>query len=265
MKNPYQKLHQEFVDAGAKVLLSSGQACVMYGIAAFSKDGDWIIEENNDSIHAVLSVLERKGADYRLGVPLGIRFLSQGWTSHFEYHTDSIRMRIDFCSRPPRIRVPEQLWKNAIHISDIDIVDAESLILLKQTRRVRDYSIIGALAEALGFNADIPEIALDYLQDYEMLKKAVCRWPKQAQQSDREAVRLLISGGDRKKVVIALAVEQDRKIQEDGLRISRMIESSRDYQETFVQLKKEWKEKGLALPQQHAQLIMAAERHLVSL
>jgi len=39
VNNPYQELHHEFVKAGAQVLLSSGQACVMYGIAAFSKDG----------------------------------------------------------------------------------------------------------------------------------------------------------------------------------------------------------------------------------
>ena len=38
--NSYQTLHYEFVKAGANVLLSSGQACVMYGIAAFSKGGE---------------------------------------------------------------------------------------------------------------------------------------------------------------------------------------------------------------------------------
>ena len=265
MKNPYQELHQEFVQAGAKVLLSSGQACVMYGIAAFSKDGDWIVQEREESLRAVLSVLEQKGADYRLGAPLDTRFLSQGWTSHFEYFENNIRIRVDFCSRPPRVTSTESVWKNAIQISDTDIVDAESLILLKQTRRIRDYSIIGALAEALGFNAEVPEIALNYLQDFEMLKKAVERWPEKASQSTREAVRIIMSGGERKEVVIALAIEQDRKIQEDELRISKMIESSRDYQEKFIQLKKDWKEKGLLLSQQHQQLLSIAERYLVLL
>jgi len=46
MENPYLILHQEFSRAGADVLLSSGQACVVFGIAAFSKDGDWIVREN---------------------------------------------------------------------------------------------------------------------------------------------------------------------------------------------------------------------------
>jgi len=52
------------------VLLRAGQACVVYGIAAFSKDGDWIIRETERSCAAVLKVLGEHGAAYRLGVPL---------------------------------------------------------------------------------------------------------------------------------------------------------------------------------------------------
>ena len=37
MENPFLKLHKEFRNAGADVLLSSGQACVVFGIASFSK------------------------------------------------------------------------------------------------------------------------------------------------------------------------------------------------------------------------------------
>jgi len=44
MENPFIQLHREFRAAGAKTLISSGQACVLYGISAFSKDGDWIVE-----------------------------------------------------------------------------------------------------------------------------------------------------------------------------------------------------------------------------
>jgi hypothetical protein len=33
MENPYLRLHGEFRAAGAEVLLSSGQACVVFGIA----------------------------------------------------------------------------------------------------------------------------------------------------------------------------------------------------------------------------------------
>lgn len=256
--NSYQTLHYEFVKAGANVLLSSGQACVMYGIAAFSKDGDWIIEESDASCRAVLSVLERKGADYRLGAPLDVRWLSKGWTSHFEFREGDVRVRVDFCSRPPRVPRIKDIWKNAIHKQGIDIVDAGTLILIKQTRRVRDYSVIGALAEVVGYNEKIPEIALEYLQDYELLKKAVSEWPEEAKQSSREAVQLLVAGKNRKDVVSALAVEQDNKIQQDDMRIRRMIESSREFQEQFARLKKEWKMGACPLSGQHEQLMEIA-------
>ena len=44
----------------------------------------------------------------------------------------------------------------AAHKSGIDVVDVQNLIILKRTRRIRDHSIIGALAEALGLNAGVP-------------------------------------------------------------------------------------------------------------
>ena len=77
MENPYFNLHKEFSEAGAEVLISSGQACVLMGIAAFSKDGDWIIRERPDDCEAVIDVLARHGAVYRLGAPLDPRWLRE--------------------------------------------------------------------------------------------------------------------------------------------------------------------------------------------
>jgi hypothetical protein len=258
MINPYRDLHREFTEAGAKLLLSSGQACVMYGIAAFSKDGDWIIEESEDSCRAVLAVLERKDAEYRLGAPLDVRWLSKGWTSHFEYRSEGLRIRVDFCSRPPRVPEMKNVWDRAVRMHGIDIVDVETLIQIKQTRRVRDYSVIGALAEVAGCKENIPEIALEYLQDYDLLKKTVIGWPEKAKQCSREAVKLLAAGKGRTEVITALALEQDGKIQEDEARVRRMDESSRGFQEDFAGLKRTWEKRGRPLSKQHEQLIEIA-------
>jgi hypothetical protein len=258
IKNPYQQLQHEIMSAGAKVLLSSGQACVAYGIAAFSKDGDWVIEESDISCQAVLSVLERKGADYRRGAPLDVRWLAKGWTSHFEYMDGDIRARTDFCSRPPRINDIKRLWKDAVQKSDIGVVDAQSLIQLKLTRRSRDYIVIGALAEELGLNGNLPELALEYLQDYTPLAKAVKRWPQTAALSSREAVRLLLQDGSRDDVVNSLARERDRMMEADEKRIQRMLRASAGYQEAFSTLKRSWKQQGAKLAQQHADLCSAA-------
>lgn len=79
MKNPYLELHRQFRKNGADVPVSSGQACVVFGVAAFSKDGDWIIRENKRSCEAVLKVLAKHRADYRLGVPLHPDWLRLGY------------------------------------------------------------------------------------------------------------------------------------------------------------------------------------------
>jgi hypothetical protein len=44
-----------------------------------SKDGDWIIREDEESLNHVLDVLSGFGAKYRFGAPLDIRWLKGGW------------------------------------------------------------------------------------------------------------------------------------------------------------------------------------------
>ncbi len=261
MKNPYIELHKEFKDAGADVLLSSEQACVMFGIAAFSKDGDWIIRETEESCAAVVEVLARHNAHYRLGVPLHPNCLGLCLTSHFEYlHGSGFRMRTDFCSRPPRVHDIDHIWKCATEIDGIDIVDVKSLIQLKQTRRMRDYSVIGALAEVAGLENDAAELALAYLQDYQTLAQAVRKWPEEAAVSGREAIRLLVAGATRPAVVSALAIEQDAMMQEDQRRIDRMESLAGDYAREFVRLRPTWRENNFSLLEEHRQLMdLAAE------
>ena len=255
MQNPYFELHRKFRQAGAEVLLSSGQACVAFGVAAFSKDGDWIIREDQPSCTAVLAVLAAEGAAYRLGAPLDPEWLAVGLTSHLEYQSgDGTRVRIDLCSRPPRVPDIEALWSGAVQAEGLDIVDVENLLRLKHTRRMRDYPIIGALAEVAGLEQGTARIALNYLQDYPLLAEAVRRWPREAEQVEREAVRLLVAGASRREVVIALAVEQDRQIQADEERVRALQAQAGDFPRRFTEVRARWRREGTALPQQHEQL-----------
>lgn len=263
VKNPYFELHKEFNADGTHVLMSSGQACILYGIATFSKDGDWIIRETKESCLRILDVLAKKKACYRLGAPLDILWLSQGLTTHFEYFLDDgYRMRIDFCSRPPRVQDIKKLWENAGRKGDVDFIDIESLISLKQTRRVRDYNIIGTLAEVIGFNQSCADIALRYLQDYNLLNKAVKKWPGQAKKCNRKAVQAIVKNKPRSDVVACLALEQDEKMQQDEKRIKFLKDRSKVYQKKFVQLRKNWLKKNYSLKQQHNELVSIARELL---
>ena len=260
MDNPYLRLHGKFRAAGADVLLSSGQACVVFGIAAFSKDGDWIVRENNRSCSAVLRVLGAHGAAYRLGVPLHPAWLRQGLTSHFEFQTsDGLRIRTDFCSRPPRVPDVAQMWKRAVRTEDVDLVDVLSLVQLKLTRRLRDYAMVGALAEVAGLDGQAPELALNYLQDYELLAKAVRKWPDDASACTREAVRLLLTKASRASVVAAIAIEQDAKMQADQARIEVLRRRFVPYAREFTRLRIAWRRDQTPLLEQHTQLMAAAK------
>jgi len=259
MENPFFVLHREFKNAGADVLLSSGQACVAFGIATFSKDGDWIVREDERSCRAVLTVLESHRAVYRLGAPLHPDWLCHGLTSHFEFSApDGFRMRTDFCSRPPRVLDTSRMWMCAVRADDIDVVDVESLIKLKQTRRLRDYSMIGALAEVAGLEGDVPVLALRHLQDYELLRRAVRRWPAEAAACSREAVRLLRADAPRAAVVAAIAVEQDARMVEDEVRIAAVQTAYGAYVRTFVRLRAGWRRSGTVLAEQHRALLVHA-------
>ena len=124
---------------------------MLYRLAVMSKDGDWILREDDEALRHVLAVLARRRARYRLGAPLDLRWLRAGWSSHFEYLEAGLRLRVDFVTRPPRISQPElaDMWA-APEMREVPVVDLEHLAELKKTDREKDYAVIGELARLMG-------------------------------------------------------------------------------------------------------------------
>ncbi len=152
---PYRQFTNACNAGRVRVLLSSGQACVWYRLSLASKDGDWLVREDEDTCAAVRAELARLGARYRLGAPLDVRWLSAGWSAHFEaLDPTGLRLRFDFVSRPPRVDAARlaRCWAQAE--SGPAVVDIPTLILLKQTMRLKDYPFIGGLAARLADPAD---------------------------------------------------------------------------------------------------------------
>lgn len=148
--NIYLQLTEELNRGRVRAVLSSGQAVVRHRLAIMSKDGDWILREDEETLAHTLAVLEAHGARYRFGAPLDLRWLRHGWSSHLEFRTDELRVRTDFVTRPPRLS-PAQLralWREQAGRS-IPVVDVEPLALLKRTNREKDYAVIGELARLL--------------------------------------------------------------------------------------------------------------------
>ncbi len=150
MDNPYLKLTEEFNQGRLRALLSSGQAVVVHRLAIMSKDGDWILREDAETVDHVLAVLSLHGARYRFGAPLNLRWLAGGWSAHFDFHRDALRLRTDFVTRPPRITADQlaQMWMKA-ETTGNEVVEPAPLAALKLTNREKDYAVVGELARLM--------------------------------------------------------------------------------------------------------------------
>lgn len=161
--NPYFAFTDACNAARPVVILASGQACVWYRLALASKDGDWIAREDEASLTVIRIELARLGARYRLGAPLDVRWLSAGWSSHFEaIDQEGFRLRFDFVTRPPRLSSQRlrATWQ-AVEAGAKAVVSQSDLILLKQTLRLKDYAFIGALATQVADPLDQMRWTLD--------------------------------------------------------------------------------------------------------
>lgn len=223
MENIYFTLTEAFNRNGPNVALASGQAVVFYRIAIMSKDGDWVIREAADACEHVLVELEARGARYRLGAPLDIRWLAGGWSSHFEFFDDAHRrVRCDFVSRPPRVPRSslQALFAPAQAKPTLVAVDPESLILMKQTQRAKDYPVIAELARLLPPDREI-EFSTDPDRILELADAGAT--------SRRPAVQAAASDRGRLAVVLALAAEVDELQQQDAARLSKYAVAAEQY------------------------------------
>src|SRR5436190_22709803 len=75
--------------ANIHFFITSGMACVHYGLQQTTKDSDWIVEpEDVGRFRELLSSLETETPAWRVryrpifGAPLEREYLAHGWTSH---------------------------------------------------------------------------------------------------------------------------------------------------------------------------------------
>lgn len=248
--NVYFELTRAFNRVGPVALLASGQAVVYYRVAIMSKAGDWVIRETAEACATVLDVLAARGARYRPGAPLDPRWLAAGWSSHFEFPDESgRRVRCDFFSRPPRVAMAALDRAFARAVDPLAVIDLESLILMKQTQRAKDYAVIGELAARLS-----PARELQLSTDADRLLALA---PTHGRKHRRPAVIAAVAG-DRDAVVVALAREQDLLQRRDKARLEAFANASNAYLRAFAALTAAER----LLPGGHAPVSTLAARYL---
>jgi hypothetical protein len=146
----YLELTREFNAGRLRTIICSGQAVVLLRLAIASKDGDWILREDQEALDHILAVLESRGAIYRFGAPLDLRWLRHGWSSHFEFRQDGLRVRTDFFTRPPRVTATAvaSLWREQ-EGRDPPFTGPRILLEIKKTAREKDWPFVGELARML--------------------------------------------------------------------------------------------------------------------
>jgi hypothetical protein len=251
--NIYFELTEAFNAVQPVVALASGQAVVYYRVAIMSKDGDWVIHETPEACATVLEELDARGAHYRPGAPLDVRWLVGGWSSHFEFSDDrQRRVRCDFLSRPPRVSqsAVDRLFADANGSSAMNVVDLDALIAMKQTQRAKDYAVIGELATLLP-----PEREIELTTDPDRI---IALAGTSGRSSQRLVARLAATGADRHGVVLALAEEIDSLQRADRHRMAIYEAAARPYVDAC-------RAAGIStmpLPEAHDRMVDIAERLL---
>jgi len=252
--NIYLKLTQEFNARGLRAIISSGQAVVLHKLAIMSKDGDWIIREDSETTDHIIDVLSSYGAHYRFGAPLDIKWLRYGWSSHFEFIYENLRVRTDFVTRPPRVNEERLkfLWFEKPD-SDMPFVNLMDLAELKKTNREKDFAVIGELArqmknvsDQLLFSRSAKDIASIYREAPEVVNRLISQRPVLAE-----------AGKDIQVLESALDAERRQLMHKNEDRLIRYMEASEKWKNIWFEVDKEIE--GMGLKKAHSIIVKKAE------
>lgn len=258
--NIYLELTGEFNKTRLRAIVSGGQAVVLHRIALMSKDGDWVLREDEETMGHILAVLEGYGAVYRFGAPLDIRWLSAGWSSHFEFRHQEIRVRTDFMTRLPRLTSDrlaclwrEQEGRNPPFLGVADLIET------KKTNREKDYAVIGELARM----ADTVEQKLMYSRSARELIALAGKYPgKIAGMKKQRRVLESVSDG-LTALEAALDAERRRLIHANEDRLALYMAAAEKWRHAWTEISRTLK--GTPLSAAHKTMVEAAQGLLPTL
>jgi hypothetical protein len=171
----YRSFQSLMREHGIRHVLTSGMACVEYGIQQNTKDTDWIIHpEDLDKLVALLFEHERglTGNNWRVsyralfGAPFLREYHRGGWTTHIAIHdeADSPEHHLDFFGHPPRVRI-EEVFADAYG----GLASRGVVAQMKKTDRDKDWPFVNGLAMQACLAGD--SSGLLHLRELEILKQ----------------------------------------------------------------------------------------------
>jgi hypothetical protein len=142
--------HLRQADIGCAI--TSGMACVHYGLQQITKDTDWIIPADDlAKLRELFARLQGALPPWRVsyrqicGAPLEAEFMANGWTSHLSIwdSAGSVEHKVDLFSKPPRVR-PEDMSADAEGWASQHVVAQ-----MKKTDRDKDWPIVDGLGRRM--------------------------------------------------------------------------------------------------------------------
>jgi hypothetical protein len=250
----YVELTQKFNSGHVRAILSGGQAVVLHRLAIMSKDGDWILREDSQTMDHILSVLDNYGARFRFGAPLDVRWMSAGWSSHLEFQHEGLRVRTDFITRPPRIdhESLQRIWRKAKG-QDVPYLGVIELADMKKTNREKDYVVIGELARKMPG----PDNQILYSRSARDLIELSKRHPDRVKflVEMRQSLRAIEKG--REALEAALDAERRQLIRVNEERLAKYMEASKPWAAAWRDLSQQIE--GLKLSEAHRLMIQRAD------
>lgn len=247
---------------GVRFAITSGQACVHFGLQQTTKDSDWIIPPDDlNGLRQMLIGWEAGGicqANYRpiCGAPLDAGFLGRGWTSHLSIVERNSRLEhhVDVFGKPPRVRALE------LDPADSAIASRHVVAQMKKTDRDKDWPFVFSLGRQM-LDAGDPRGVL-HLQDADAL---IAAWPMVPLVERTELVRLrpLLALLDHEPARLRRAVAVERAIWVSVNRGRYQV-----FQRAWKDFFRRWRDEpnmtwplNAGFAQQHAVLSAATVRH----
>jgi hypothetical protein len=148
----YRNFQALMRDHGLRHVLTSGMACVEYGIQQNTKDTDWIIHPDDlEKLLAMLCHCERglTGTNWRIsyrslfGAPFLKEYHQGGWTTHIAIHDEatSPEHHLDFFGKPPRVALEDVFATAKGHLASRD-----TIAQMKKTDRDKDWPMVEAIS-----------------------------------------------------------------------------------------------------------------------
>ena len=170
----YRNFQALMREHGLRHVLTSGMACVEYGLQQNTKDTDWIIHPDDlEKLLAMLYECERglTGNNWRVsyrslfGAPFLKEYHQGGWTTHIAIHDEptSPEHHLDFFGKPPRLRGDEWLPTTG------SIASRSIVAQMKKTDRDKDWPFVNGLAAQECLSGD--PSGLLHLREMDLLKQ----------------------------------------------------------------------------------------------